>query len=201
MVDVRREETARPWLKVSTTALIGASAILGSGATAPLLAVEALLWGLLGPASGLCLLLLSLLVTSGSLQGVRGAVRLLRHWSHLPAGVEPAAWSLLVVLAEEGLFRLLAFSLLPATWWAVALVSLTFGLVHLPRALSRRRPERIVASSALLSVGLCLAYLSTGSFWLVAGAHLTHNLALDRLRGALQGRRAEVLEERHREGD
>jgi membrane protease YdiL (CAAX protease family) len=187
-----RPSRRAPWLKVLVTAVAGAAGIVGSGAGPELIGPSSLALGVAGPVLGVLLVAVSLLVTAASpFRAVASAARLLLRWRRLPRGPEPLAWSILVALAEEGVFRLAAFAWLPPAWWAVGLVSLAFAALHVSRIARRRRPWRVAAATFVFSVALCLAYLWSGSFWLVAVAHLAHNLALDRIRQALALRAAE----------
>lgn len=178
--------THSPWLKVVFTALVGAAGILSSGVGHELIELYPLLYGLAGPPLGLLVFALSLCVTAASpFKALNASAKLLVRWSSLPSQGEPLLWMLLVVLTEEGIFRLAAFAFLPPSWWSIGLVSLAFTSIHLPKILRRRRQLRVASANMILSLVLCVAYLWSGSFWLVVVAHLVHNLILDKLRGTL----------------
>ncbi len=186
--EARRRQS--PWPKVLFTAFAGAGGILASGVGVELMEPSALLLALVGPPLGILLLEVSLALTAAMpLRAVTGAARLLLRWHKLPRGAEPFLWTVLVVVAEEGIFRLAAFAWLPVTWWSIVAVSLVFTFLHLPRILGRKRPLRVGAASFLLSVALCMAYVVSSSFWLVVAAHLVHNLALNTLRDAVHVRK------------
>lgn len=146
----------------------------------------ALLWVAASPLLAFVLVELSVVLTAGTTyRAVPVVARLLRHVHRLPPGSEPWPWVLLVVAAEEAIFRLAAFAWLPpSAVWVIA-VSLAFTALHLPRLLGRKRPVRVAATNFGLSVALCGIYLATRSYWLVLATHLLHNLALNRLRRAL----------------
>jgi len=182
----RDRRSSSPWLKVVFTALVGASGIVAAGPGPQLVSARAVTWGLAGPVLGVAVVLLSIAVTASRPVGaVVGSFRLLLRWRQLPSTSEPFSWTLLVALAEEGVFRLAAFTVLPPTWWAVGAVSAVFTLVHVPRIARRGRPVRVAAASFMFSVALCVVFLWSASFWVVVTAHLVHNLALNGLRGAL----------------
>jgi membrane protease YdiL (CAAX protease family) len=65
---------------------------------------------------------------------------------------------------------------------AVALVSLAFGILHLPGMTGINAPK-IVALTGLSSVLFCLAYVRTGSLWTAIGLHAGMNVMLHSILG------------------
>jgi membrane protease YdiL (CAAX protease family) len=173
---------------VVLTTLVGAVALaFGVEAARDALPLESFYWAPAGIPLALAIVVLSLLlVASSPIAALGGALRLLRRWRRLPPPEEPFLWTVLVAMSEEAVFRLAAFAVLPHEPLAVIGVSIAFAAIHAPRAARRRRPLRILLASCLLSVVLCVAYLTTESYSLVVVAHIFHNLVLGKLRRALQ---------------
>jgi membrane protease YdiL (CAAX protease family) len=175
------------WLRAGLAAAAALAAVAMAGVKgAQLVRPVAFLWVVASPLLAFALIELTVVVTAANTYRAAWVVaRLLRRIHRLPASGEPFVWNLLVVAAEEALFRLAAFTWLPASAAWVCAVSLAFTCLHLPRILGRKRPARVAAANFLLSVALSVAYLATRSYWLVLATHLLHNAALDRLRNAL----------------
>lgn len=70
---------------------------------------------------------------------------------------------------------------------AILLVSLAFGLLHLP-GMTGVNAIKIVALTGLCSVLFCLAYLISGSLWAAVGLHAGMNFMLHSVLGAGGGR-------------
>lgn len=70
---------------------------------------------------------------------------------------------------------------------AITLVSLAFGLLHLP-GMTGVNAIKIVALTGLSSLLFCLAYLLSGSLWMAVGLHAGMNFMLHSVLGAGGGR-------------
>ena len=66
---------------------------------------------------------------------------------------------------------------------AVLLVSLAFGVLHLP-GMTGLNAIKIIALTGLSSSLFCLAYLASGSLWAAVGLHAGMNFMLHSLLGA-----------------
>ena len=112
---------------------------------------------------------------------------------HLTPGTIPA-WGLLSslciyvlgALLEELAFRGHALIRLRERYGAVAavlLVSLAFGILHLP-GMTGANVSKIIVLTGLSSVLFCLAYLSSASLWTAVGLHAGMNFMLHSIFGA-----------------
>lgn len=129
------------------------------------------------------------------------ALRLLMPF-HLEAGTMTSAgfaFSIVVYLfgsiIEELAFRGVPFLRLRRAYGvpiAVAVVSLAFGLFHVP-CLQGAALAKIVAITALSSLVFCLGYLRTGTLWAAIGLHFGLNLTLHSIFGAGDPNRASLL--------
>jgi len=75
---------------------------------------------------------------------------------------------------------------------AITLVSLAFGLLHLP-GMTGVNAVKIVALTGLSSLLFCLAYLRSGSLWMAIGLHAGMNFMLHSILGAGDGRGPSLL--------
>jgi hypothetical protein len=121
---------------------------------------------------------------------------------HLEAGTMTAAgfaFSVVVYLfgsiIEELAFRGVPFLRLRRANGvpiAVAVVSLAFGLFHVP-GLQGAALAKVIAITVLSSLVFCLGYLRTGTLWAAIGLHFGLNLTLHSLFGAGDPNRASLL--------
>ena len=121
---------------------------------------------------------------------------------HVGAGTMTAAgfaFSVVVYLfgsiIEELAFRGVPFLRLRQAYGvpaAVAIVSLAFGLFHVP-GLQGAALGKVIAITALSSLVFCLGYLRTRTLWAAIGLHFGLNLTLHSLFGAGDPNRASLL--------
>lgn len=109
----------------------------------------------------------------------------------LTSGVIYLVGALLEELAFRG-HALLRLRERYGTIAAVLLVSLAFGVLHLP-GMTGLNAVKIIALTGLCSSLFCLAYLASGSLWTAVGLHAGMNFLLHSILGAGGGRGPSLL--------
>jgi len=109
--------------------------------------------------------------------------KVLMTWQFLPNLVAVILTILVGALAEELMFRGYPFQHLEqavGTWWAVGVVSVFYGLLHL---INPGANAWGIANTVLIGILFTAAYLRTRALWLPWGIHFGWNITLGLLFG------------------